>query len=69
MMKNEAKIETALATMKAAQDAHGALVAAKFAATGKSVGMWAPEIDNDVEIIASHKRAVAAERAYARLCR
>jgi hypothetical protein len=62
------EIESTLAAMKAAEDAHGKLVSAKFRAIGKVVGSWAPELDNDTEITASYDRVTAAQRAYVRAC-
>ena len=57
---------TLLAAMKDAETAHNALVSAKFRAVGKRVGMWAPEVDNDAEVVASWERMQAAQKAYAK---
>lgn len=61
--------DTLLAAMKDAETAHNALIAAKFRAVGKRVGMWAPEVDNDAEVVASYERMTAAQKAYGRACR
>jgi hypothetical protein len=62
------KTTNLLTAMRTAEDAHGALVAVKFAAAGKSVGMWAPEVDNDADVVASWERMQAAQKAYAKAC-
>jgi hypothetical protein len=69
MTKTEAKIEAALVELKAAESAHDAMVASKFAAIGKTVGMFAPELDRDADLAKTFERAQRAARVYSRVCR
>ena len=58
----------ALAELHAADRAHDELVARKYAAIGKRVGAFAPELDQDPELIATWTRAERARVAFESVC-
>lgn len=56
-------IETALAELNTAEAAHVAILRAKFSAAGKRIGSFAPEIENDADVVAAFARVESAQSA------